>query len=707
MKSFVFFILLLQLQVNAQNFSADQIAKWQKQAQDVKILRDNWGIPHIYGKTDADVVFGLAYAQSEDAFKHIEDNYIRALERAYKNKKTNNYTVDLKSRTLEISRLSKEEFNRAQEPMKKLYIAFADGLNYFIYKHPEIKPALLSKIEPWYPIALLRFKYYVGEFVGDMGLRKKDINSDFYKSQNGSNSWAVAPAKSSTGNAMLFINPHVPFFGLATFYEAHEVSEEGMNFSGITRLGFPFLYSGHNDFLGWGFTDNYLDKGDLYSETFDNPKDSLAYKYGNTYKRAKEWNDTIVINNDGNKETRIVKLRKTDHGPIMTWLNGKPVSIKLAKFVEGGWYDEWYAMSKAKTFAEFKKAMEKVNIPYMNTVYADVEGNIFYVYNGSVAIRDPKFDWLKPVDGSNPATEWKGYHKFSELPQITNPADGFLQSCNSNPFLTTINNNPKQENFPKYMVGKFDQDNMRSKRSREILSGSAKFSYESFAEAVTNRKVMIAPKFIAELENQFKILKTKDPAKADSLAPAMEILRAWDGVSTKESIAMTVFSECIFPFELDQNVTELQALEIGLKNLKTKWGTWKVPYGQTNRLQRVDWNQKQPFSDDKSAVQSAGFLGDVGIMFCIYSDFNLPNHQTKANYGIGGNSYVGVIEFDKKKIKAKSILVFGESEDPESPHYFDQTPLYAEGKFKDAYYYKEDVQNHSGKAYHPGETRIN
>src|SRR6185295_535819 len=500
----------------------------------VTIYRDTFGVPHVYGPTDASVTFGLAYAQAEDNFPHVEDNFLRALGRAAEVHGEESLPDDQLARALEIPRLAREEYERAAPSMRALYDAYAAGLNHYLARHPETRPGLLPRMEPWYPLALLRFKYYVGEFVGYAGLAPKDlrvvVNEPSAERPQGSNAWAVAPGKSGTGHAMLLINPHISFFGPAQYYEAHVHSDEGWNFSGVGRYGLPFPYMGHNEALGWTHTDDYPDIGDLYVETFDDPANPLAYRYGDGHRTAVRWTEEIRVRTAKGLEARSFTFRKTHHGPIVSEHEGRPVAIRLAKLEEGGWLDQWYEMTKARSLAELKAALRRGAIPYMNITYADRDGNIFYVYNGAVPRRSPKFDWRKPVDGSDPQTEWQGYHAFEELPQLTNPPSGFVQNCNSTPFATTSSGNPDPAGFPAYMIGP-ETDNPRARVSKRILTSQERFTFEEWARAALDTRVLEAETEIPELAAEWERLRQADSPRAESLAPLIAELRAWDRVS--------------------------------------------------------------------------------------------------------------------------------------------------------------------------------
>lgn len=678
-------------------------------ARSVKIYRDTYGVPHIYGPTDASVVFGFAYAQAEDNFPLLEETFLQSLGRAAEVHGEGRLRDDQVTRALEIPRLSREEYERAAPAMRALYDAYAAGLNHYLAKNPQVRPQLLQRFEPWHPLAVLRYKYYQLEFIGYAGLRPDDLRvataEPKVERPQGSNAWAVAPARSASGHAMLLINPHIGFFGPAQYYEAHIHSDEGWNFSGVGRYGLPFPYMGHNEVLGWTHTDDYPDIGDLYVETFDDPSAPLAYRYGNGHRTATQWTEEIRVKT----EVRRFTFRKTHHGPILSEHEGKPVAVRLAKLEEGGWLDQVYEMTKAHSLSEFKAALRRTAIPYMNITYADRDGNIFYVYNGSVPRRSTKFDWLKPVDGSDPETEWQGYHPFEELPQVLNPASGFVQNCNSTPFATTTAGNPDPAKYPKYMIG-WEVDNARARVSKEILTSQEKFTFDDWVRLGTDTRVLEAGKFLPDLLAEWEKLQKEDAPRAEALAPLMAELRGWDRVGQIDSVPMTLFMDWIGQVqEMPESDKEpwrlIRALEAVRQNLERDWGTWRVAWGEVNRLQRVHWSGAEPFSDARSSLPVPGGPGPVGIVFNFYVRRGKAPETTagaKRRYGTAGNSYVSVVEFGPT-VRARSIVYFGQSGDPASPHYFDQAPLYARGAFKPAWFTLEEIKANLERAYHPGE----
>ena len=707
-------------------------AKAEKLARSVTIYRDSYGVPHIYGPTDASCVFGYIYAQAEDNFWQIEDSYIRALGRASEVYGERTLSDDMLNRALEIPRLAKAEYDRTTGRARELSDALADGLNYFLAQNPQVKPRLITHFEPWYSFAFSRFTIYQQFIYGKSGLKVDEIKTavqaldssgaaaasttsalniplnGFDEPENepivGSNMWTVTPSKSASGHALLFINPHQPFFGPGQWYEGHIHSNEGWNMSGASFFGSPYPTIGHNEYLGWSHTVNDPDIVDLFIEKFDDAKNPLAYRYGGEHRNATEWTDTIKVKTDKGLDTKSFKFRKTHHGPIVAVREGKPLAIRLARLEEGGWIDEWYAMGKAKSMAEFKAAMAKCAIPMFNAMYADRDGNIFYVYNGSVPRRSTNFDWSKPVDGSNPEAEWHGYHSFDELPQLTNPKTGFLQNCNQTPFTTTTEGNPVKDSFPAYMT--HESDNARAKISRRILFAREKFTFEDWARAGLDTTVLESETQIPELAGEWEKLKDKDAARAAKLADAITELKAWDHVSTIDSKAMTLFAlwfERMAKFRT-QKVTDdwlkIRALEEVAADLNRDFGTWRVAWGEINRLQRIQsGGELEKFSDERPSLPIAGAPGPVGIVNNFYAR---PEKDQKRRYGVAGTSFVSVVEFGPK-VQARSLLVFGQSADPKSPYNFDQAQLYSKKEFKPAWFTLAEIKANSKRVYHPGQ----
>jgi penicillin amidase len=676
-------------------FHATVVANPEKLARAVTIYRDTYGVPHVFGRTDASTVFGFAYAQAEDNFWRVEENFIHALGRASELYGERTLNEDRLNHALEIPRLAREEYARLDRHMRSLCDAFAAGFNYYLAQHTEVKPRLLTKIEPWYTLAFIRYNYYQNGFARDpslrrIGLQTASIENDLTE-HTGSNGWVIGPSKSATGHAMLFINPHLPFFGPGQVYEGHVHSDEGWNFTGYTRFGFPFPYVGHNENGGWVSTDNAADLADVYMETFDAVSRRLAYKYGNGYRLATERVEEIRVKTANGIETRKFTMRKTHHGPIVAARDGKLLAIRMAKFDADGWLREWYDMTRAKSLAALKRAMTPLNMLFGNVMYADRQGNTWYLYNGAVPKRDPRFDWTKPVDGSDPATEWQGYHTIDELPQLTNPKTGWMQNCNTTPFLLTSEGNPDPKQFPKYMVQ--EGDNPRGAISREILASKSKFTFDEWTRLAFDTRVMSASK---RLPGLISALSSSNDSRLREIHD--ELVR-WDHRSTNDSVAMTLFSLWHDRISRDEKQSALTALNEVVTELERDFGTWKVAWGELSRLQRRDESKDEQFSDANASLPVSGVNGNDGAVFTLYA---APIRGQKRRYGVAGGSYVSVVEF-APKVRALSVHTFGASGNPKNPHFMDQAALYTRGEFKPAWLTLEDIRANLEASYHPGE----
>ena len=694
----IFIIVLWTFSVMLFTFCSkpkSKLDQMEEMAQDVKIYRDSYGVAHIYGPTDPSVIFGSAYARAEDRFNKIDQMYTMALGKNAEAYGKNAMYSDILVRAFEIPRLSKEEYQNASPELKAICDAYADGINYYLMKNPDIEFTVIDEFKPWYVFAGLRMVHL--SQVLRMGLNPGEVQENInMQTFNESNMWAISPEKSATGNAMLCINPHLQF---DEPYEIHLHSEEGLQISGayIQGLGITPFFA-YNEYLGWSLTGNQANSVDIYNETFDNPEDSLLYKYDQGYRKAQIWQDTIKVKTNSGFERQILTLRKTHHGPILAERDGKQLAVKVGKMKEGGMAQQLYSMARSQSITEFKEAIKDCAIPRHNIMAADKDGNIFYAYCPPIPKRNSKFDWSNPVDGSNPETEWQGYHTLDELPQVLNPESGFIQNCNTTPFTTTSEGNPQRTDYPDYIAEK-ETDYLRAQLLRRILANEDSFSFEEWADLAFDTYIMKAEEELPALFEEWNKYKTAGIEYDDELQQAIEVLANWDKRGAVNSIATTLFvlwHEKLSRTNENEDWEKVNALKDVIQVCDSVYGDWRLQWGAINRLQRP---KKGGYNDQRKSFPVGAVDDNLGTIFAFRSR---QRKNTKKRYGYYGQSYVCVVEFGDE-VKSKSIIPFGQSSDPESSHFFDQAKLFAKKEFKPSWYYLTEIKNNLEKVYNPGE----
>ena len=711
----------------AQKLTTTEIVRLQKLAQQVSITRDNWGIAHVYGSTDADAVFGMLYAQCEDDFKRVELNYIEKLGRLAEVKGQSVLYNDLEIKLLIDTDDAKADYKKAAPWLKKILNSYADGINYYLYKHPEVKPSLLTHFEPWFP--LLWTDGSIGA-ISTAGLSTGELKS-FYSGntdkvayverekdmQTGSNGFAIAPSKSASGNSILYINPHTTFYFRP---EIQVTSEQGLNAYGAVTWGQFFIYQGFNENCGWMHTSSNVDVADIYAEKIITKNKKLFYEYNRKLFPVIEKKITIKYLANGKLIPQTFTTYYTNHGPIMAKRDGKWISLKSnnrsMKSLEQSWI-----RTKSKSFDDYKKAMDLKANTSNNTIYADKEGNIAYWHGNFVPVRDEKLNWSKAMDGTTDATEWKGLHEVASIVHSYNPINGWLQNCNSTPYTVAGANSPKEENYAPYMAP--DGENFRGLNAVRLLSKGNQYTLDKviadgYDTKLTAFEYMI-PALIASFE---KNIKTDDPLYTE-LIGAINVLQKWDFYAKENSVATTIAIEWAYQLdpilqkvytdqgEQDQVENTIQFIKTAsesqlipqlkqvIAELKRKFGTWEVEWGTLNRFQRTSGDINLKYNDTKASLPIAFGPALWGSLPAYKSSYQ--NGSTK-RYGNNGNSFVCAVEFGPK-VKAKSLLAGGNSGDPTSKHFYDQAEMYQNGQFKDVLFYKEDVLKHAEKTYHPGE----
>ncbi|MCC6492014.1 MAG: penicillin acylase family protein [Pirellulales bacterium] len=697
--------------------------------QRVTIFRDEYGLAHIIGEDDEATIFGFGYVQAEDFFWQVEDVYILALGRYSEAYGPQGLNSDLLNRAFEIVPRSQRDFPALDQTSRQLYAAFVGGINYYLDTHPAVRPRLISRFEPWHVLA------YYRHVALELTFRMTGLSNDFLPRRNpriwaaaGSNGWAVSGVRTAAGHPMLLASPHMPWFGFSQLMEAHLHSRGGAggqswNFIGAGFYGSPMPAMGRNDRLGWTLVTNRPDVADLWRVKFTDPQRPLAYQYGEDVRLAEQWTETLAVRKAGGVDRRRRTFRKTHHGPIVKDEgDGAMLAAQISGLFDAVPMRQALRMVKARNLAEFRTALAPMQLLYMNLIYADCDANVWYLYNGRVPRRNPRFDWSQPVDGADPAAEWLGIHELDELPEVLNPAAGFVQNCNSTPFMTTDGENPRPEDFPSYMIGDGEIRNRRSLRSLQLLRGLQQITFDQWQAAAFDTEVYWArqelPKYAAELER----LRASDPRAAKQAEPYLQHLLAWDGRISAESTAATLCTawyellygpgypgETMRPQFDGRPAEQLAALVRVAETLVDLHGDWKVPYGDLYRLQRASRVADLidvRFADGLPSLPSIGGHGPMGVALAQYytPSIKVPLVMTqRRRYAIAGTSYLAAWEFPPEGARGASLAPLGVSGDPASPHYFDQAKLLSEGKLKPELFTEQQVTGHAVRSYHPGD----
>ena len=723
------YLFLMILLVNCSTKESDnqflsEKERWEQHASNTEIIRDTFGVPHIYGKTDVDAVFGLLYAQCEDDFNRVEQNYIWAIGRLAEVEGEKAIYSDLRANLYMTKEEAIDNFEKSPQWLQKLCMAFADGVNYYLSKHPEVKPKLLTHFEPWMPMY-----FSEGSIGGDIERVSTKKIRNFYEKQKsnqaaiihnglirlddkeprGSNGFAISGSRTASGNAMLLINPHTSFYFRG---EVHVNSEEGLNAYGAVTWGQFFVYQGFNEKTGWMHTSTGTDIIDEFEETIAKSKEGLVYKYGSEFRNIDSTKIHLKYISDGVLKEKPFMTYRTHHGPI-THANGdkwvatalmwSPVNALVQSFIR----------TKNNTHREFYKMMDIRTNSSNNTVYADVDGNIAYYHGNFIPRRDTLFDYTNPVDGSDPRTDWNGIHKLEENIIVLNPKNGWIQNCNSTPFTSAGKYSPKREDFPNYMTS--FPENFRGIHAIPLLDQSDNLTLDKLIRLAYDPYLPGAEQLMKGLIEAYD----SNPDENKDIKNEIAILKNWDFNVSKTSIAMSLshyyrgsyFNSGKIPkginymekmYYMSYEAPYLERLKIfkeGVKKLETDFKSRETPWGDINRYQRNNGDIYQIFDDSLPSIAVGMASGSWGALASFGSR---RGENTKRQYGVAGNSFVTVVEFGEK-VKAKSMLAGGQSGNPSSPHFDDQSQRYADGIFKNVAYYREDVIKGAESIYHPGQ----
>ncbi len=730
--------LTLTPQTSSQ-FSAEEISRFEQRAANVEILRDRWGIAHIYGETDADTVFGTLYAQAEDDFNRVETNYINSMGRLAEAEGAGQIYRDLRMKLFIDPVEIRAMYEASPDWLQELMNAYADGLNYYLYTHPEVKPRVIDKFEPW-----MALTFTEGSIGGDIERVNIQDLQNFYgggdqfaqishpsdNEPRGSNGFSIAPENTSNGNTLFLINPHTSFFFRS---ELHMISEEGLNAYGAVTWGQFFIYQGFNENTGWMHTSSRADAIDEYLETIVQRDDGVYYVHGNEEKKLKEKVITVSYKDGDEMLSRDFTTYRSHHGPIVRGEDDKWVAFSIMEEPIKA-LSQSYGRTKSNNYEEFAATMELRTNSSNNTVYADSKGNIAYWHGNYIPRRNQSFNWNEPLDGSNPATDYQGLHSVDEIITVFNPGVGWIQNTNNTPFNASGPDSPVASDYPVYMAN--NPENYRGVHAVQVLENKTDFTLDSLIEAaydpflpafedlIPDLLLITAVDQISGINNENNNNLAIAPATANQvsiqseLLEYIDLLRTWDYNwsvdSTETSLAIyyaqnlmaavadeaTASDTNIYEYMSDRSTLtqQLMALRAAAEELTNDFGDWRVPWGEINRYQRLNGEIVQDFNDDEPSIP-VGFASGRWGSLASFGARTYPG--TNRMYGTSGNSFVAVVEFGEH-LTAKAITAGGLQSDPSSPHFDDQAEMYANGEFRDVLFYRQDVEANLERAYNPG-----
>jgi acyl-homoserine-lactone acylase len=685
-------------------------ARWEKHIKNVSIIRDNWGIAHVYGKTDADAVFGMEYTQAEDDFNRVETNYINAMGRLAEAEGEGRIYLDLRMKLFIDPVDLKKQYTESPAWLKELMDAFADGLNYYLSKHPEVKPKVIQHFEPWMALSFTEGSIggdiertvnlnQLESFYGKVPLTARlEEDQKYLAEPSGSNGAAISPAHTAGRHALLLINPHTSFFFRS---ELQMVSNQGLNAYGAVTWGQFFIYQGFNDRAGWMHTSSGVDAVDEYLETVAQKGDKYFYKYGNEERPVTRVEIAVPFKTASGMASKKFTVYKTHHGPVIREANGKWVSVRLMQEPIKA-LTQSYTRTKARDYKSYRQTMELKANSSNNTIFADADGDIAYFHGNYIPRRDTKFDWKKPVDGSNPETEWKGLLTVDETPHLLNPKSGWLYNTNNWPWSGAGESSLKEEDFPSYVEN--GTESARGLHAVRVLKEKKDFTIDSLIAAAFDSYLPWFEQPLPALTKAWDAKPEGDALKKKT-ADQIALLRTWnlrwaaDSVPTSLAVFWGEEVRRLVRGDVERASGDqlLQGLVAASDRLTADFGTWRTPWGDINRFQRLNGDIVQPFNDAGASIPvpftSAiwGSLASFGAR---------PYPGTKKWYGTSGNSFVAVVEFGDK-VRARAVTAGGESGTPESKHFNDEAERYASGNLRDVYFYPADVKAHMEREYRP------
>jgi acyl-homoserine-lactone acylase len=720
----------------AQAATATDQARWKAEAARVTIVRDDWGIAHVHGASDADAVFGMIYAQCEDDFNRVEMNYLTELGRMSELNGEGAIWQDLRQRLFLDPEELKSEYAASPEWLKNLMDAWADGINFYLAQHPETKPKVLTTFAPWMALSFTEgsiggdiervnlkqlqtfYEPQVGQASGEGAVSRMEPPKDepvwFEPEPTGSNGFAIGPGNTVDHHALLLINPHTSFFFRS---ELQMASDAGLDAYGAVTWGQFFIYQGFNDRAGWMHTSSNVDAVDEYLEKVVQDGDSFSYVYGGTRRPFVTKQIMLQYKTPQGLASRTFKAMYTLHGPVIRKEGDRFVTLQLMNLPVPA-LEQSYLRTKARSYAEYKKTIELRANSSNNTIFVDADGDIAYWHGNFIPLRDPRFDYTKPVDGSDPATNWKGLMTVDQLPHLLNPSSGYLFNVNDSPWNGAGASSLRKADYPAYVEQGIES--ARGLHAMRVLApnGSPRrdFSLDGLMHAAYDSYLPWFARTVPALVAAYDALPADAPLRKH-LSEQIAVLRVWDERWSADSVATSIAvywgtelmktvgpaaHEALVPSE-DWAAARvpgndlLSALATASDKLTAEFGTWRTPWGRVNRFQRLTGEIVQPFNDAAPSIP-VPFTSSLWGSLASFGARQYPG--TKQWYGSSGNSFVAVVEFGEK-VRARAVTAGGESGNPESKHFQDEGERYASGNLRDVYFYPEQLKGHTERTYHP------
>ncbi len=745
MHRWISLLLLLLLPIGPAAFAqGPESARWRAEAHAVTIARDDWGIAHVHGKTDADAVFGAIYAQCEDDFNRVETNYLVSLGRLSEAEGEDRLWQDLRQRLFLDPVQLQGEYAGSPDWLKRLMSAWADGLNFYLLTHPDVRPRAITRFEPWMALSFtegsiggdierVNLKALEARYGGHeatpgthastaepgpapgqtVAVRQLEGLGDVDATHGGSNGFAIAPANTRNKHALLLINPHTSFFFRS---ELGMRSDEGLDAYGAITWGQFFVYQGFNERAGWMHTSSNVDAVDEYLDTVTRtPDGALTYRYGSLDRPFTAKTIVLTYKTPSGPKQRTFTVFYDHRGPVVREENGHWITIRLMNKPVPA-LEQSFLRTKARNYAEYRKTMELMANSSNNTVFADADGDIAYWHGDFIPRRAPQFDYTQPVDGTNPETDWGALHSLEQVPHLLNPASGYILNVNNAPWWGSGKSSLRKADFPAYVEQ--GTETARGLHAIRVLEGHTDFTIESLRAAAFDSYLPWFARTIPVLLKGWDALPANAPQKLQ-LAGQIAALRAWDDRWSIDSVPTSLavyWGEAAglpvaaaarhagapweeYVAEHVDAATMLAALATASAKLTADFGTWKTPWGAINRFQRLNDNILPSFSDSEPSLP-VPFPSSQWGSLAAFAAHSYPN--TKRRYGSAGNSFVAVVEFGPR-VRAVAVTAGGESGHPASPHFDDEAARYASGNLREVLFYPDQLRDHTQRLYHPGD----